>query len=516
MSVSAENWSISSDLTRREFCRISAAAAVSLPRKSVSRAPNIVYILADDLGYGDVGFLNPQSKIPTPNLDRLARQGVRFTDAHDPTALCTPTRYGILTGRYCWRTRLKKGVLLEWDPPLIEKGRLTVPGMLGERGYDTAAIGKWHLGWQWPTSDGKSPQSADGRCNVDFTQIVAEGPTTRGFHSYFGTDVPNYPPYCFIDNDRTVGIPTDVIPLEKLNAEAPGKGYGPLDCRPGPMLSGWDLVNILPQLTQRSVGYIEERKSDPFFLYFALTAPHVPVVPSPEFHGKSRAGPYGDWVCQVDWTVGQVLDALERKGLADNTLVIFTSDNGPEFTAYERARVYQHYSMDEWRGVKRDVWEGGHRVPFLARWPGHIAPGSASEEVICQTDLIATLAAIVGAKLPENAAEDSYNVLPALLGQKLRSPIRSPVVLHSGNGHFAIRQGSWVFIDYPTGGDVKEPEWFQKERGYVRDDLPGQLFNLRQDPSERKNLYAEQPEMVGKLRSLLHRYQETDRSAPMP
>jgi arylsulfatase A len=502
-------------MNRRAFLQWAAAAGTLAEGRAAYGQPNIVYILADDLGYGDVGYLNPQSKIPTPNIDRLAAQGVRFTDAHDPTAVCTPTRYGILTGRYCWRSRLQRGVLPPWGETLIEPGRLTVPALLKTHGYSTAAIGKWHLGWRWPTIDGQPPAFKDGKCNVDFSKAIADGPTTRGFDYYFGTDVPNYPPYCFIENRRTIGVPTDILPLKKLLSEK-GTGFGPLDCRPGPMLPGWELVKILPALADKAVQYIEgqAKKSPrtPFFLYFPLTGPHTPIVPAPRFQGNSKAGPYGDWVFQIDWTVGQVLDALDRSGLAKDTLVVFTSDNGPENFAYARAREYRHYSMGNLRGVKRDVWEGGHRVPFLARWPGRIRAGTASNEIICQTDLMATLAAMLGTKLPENAGEDSYNILPALLGEKLANPIREATVMHSAKGNFAIRQGSWVLIDHPTGDDNKEPEWFKEERHYESHNFPGELYDLREDLPERKNLYGEHPEIVQKLKALLEKYKREGRS----
>lgn len=472
--------------------------------------PNIVYILADDLGYGDVRCYNPNSKIPTPNLDRLAAQGMRFTDAHAPTSVCSPTRYAILTGRYCWRSRLKSGVLGPWDGTLIEPGRLTVASLLKQHGYATAAIGKWHLGWQWPTRDGKPPRSGpDKLSNVDFTRPIAQGPTTRGFDYYFGTDVPNYPPYCFIENDRTLGIPSEPST--------------PVFNRPGPMLKDWKWVDIMPALTRRAVSYIEKRgltRTQPFFLYFPLTAPHFPVVPAPEFKGKSRAGEYGDFVAQVDWTVGQVLDALGRAGLADNTLVIFTSDNGPEVAgevrpgAYDRILQFGHYSMGQLRGAKRDAWEGGHRVPFLARWPGKIQPGSESREIICEVDFMATVAAILATKLPENAGEDSYSLLPVLLGQKMDRPVREATIHHSANGHFAIRKGDWVLIDFPTGDDNKEPAWFKMERGYEPHDQPGELFRLTQDLSERKNLYADNPEKVRELKAILEKYQRDGRSTP--
>jgi arylsulfatase A-like enzyme len=505
-------------MNRRAFCKYVGlgAAAMAMPRwlaaapgaaPAATGKPNIVYILADDMGYGDLACQNPKSKIPTPNLDRLVTQSVRFTDAHAPTAVCSPTRYAVLTGRYAWRSALKRGVLGPYGKTLIEPDRLTVPAMLKQAGYDTACIGKWHLGWQWPTPDGQPVASRrDGTSNVDFTKPVAEGPTARGFDYYFGTDVPNYPPYCFIENDRLLGLPS--IPK-------PATMFG----NAGPMIEGWDLVQILPGLTKKAVEYVEKasrRPGKPFFLYFPLTSPHTPIVPAPEFKGKSGAGDYGDWVHQTDWTVGQVLAALDRTGLAANTLVIFTSDNGPENFAYQRIRDYGHYSMGDLRGLKRDTWEGGHRVPFMARWPGRIKPGTTSSEIICHADLMATLAALLGIRLPENAAEDSYNILPALLGERLDKPIREATVHHSCNGKFAIRQGEWVFIDAPTGDDNKEPDWLKKERGYEPHNQPGELYNLSQDMSERRNLYAEHPDKVRTLKALLEKYKAEGRSAPRP
>jgi arylsulfatase A len=480
--------------------------------------PNIVYILADDLGYGDLGCYNHESKIPTPHLDRLATEGMRFTDAHAPTSVCTPTRYAILTGRYSWRSRLKRGVLGPWGEPLIAADRLTVPALLKQHGYATTCIGKWHLGWTWPTRDGQPPRSGPDRLsNVDFTRPVADGPTTRGFDAYFGTDVPNYPPYCYIDDDHTVGLPTE-----------PNR---PEFNRPGPMLPGWQWVDIMPELTRRAVRVIEgaavagaggaARK--PFFLYFPLTAPHYPVVPAPEFRGKSGAGDFGDFVAQVDWTVGRVLDALRRTGLADNTLVVFTSDNGPEITgevdpgAYDRAERYRHYSMGPLRGAKRDAWDGGHRVPFLARWPGTIPAGSVSDETIAHVDLMATVAAILGVTLPDNAGEDSVNILPALRGEARATPLREATVHHSASGKFAIRKGDWVLIDAPSGDDNNrkgEPEWLKKERGYTPHSQPGELFNVRQDRSQRQNRYAEHPEVLRELKALLERYKRDGRSTP--
>lgn len=479
--------------------------------QSVSR-PNIVIILADDLGYGDLRSYNPGAKIPTPRLDQLAEQGLRFTDAHSPSSVCTPTRYGLLTGRYPWRSRLKSGVLRPYDPPLIEAGRLTLPAMLKQQGYATAIIGKWHLGWDWPTTDGKAAAvTADGLSNVDYTKPIANGPLTRGFDSYFGTDVPNFPPYVFIENDRTQGIPTEPAPMT-----------GAIN-RKGPMVKGWEPVKILPAITDRAVRYVESRAKDahPFFLYFALTSPHYPVVPSPEFSGKSQAGAYGDFVVQTDAAVGAVLDALKRSGLDKNTLVIFTSDNGPEVAAevpvgaYERIRQSQHASSFGWRGVKRDSWEGGHRVPFLARWPGRIPAGRTSDALIGHVDLMATLAAVMGVTLPESAAPDSYDQSRVLLGKKGKQAIRGTLVYHQANGHLALRKDEWVFIDSKTCGDGnKEPEWFRRERGAHDCAGEGALYNLRADPAQTKNLYDAQPGRARELKALLEEHRQAERTAP--
>jgi arylsulfatase A-like enzyme len=291
------------------------------------------------------------------------------------------------------------------------------------------------------------------------------------------------------------------------------------------MLPDWDWTDILPELTRRAVKNIEDgaRSQKPFFLYLPLTSPHYPVVPAPEFRGKTTVGDYGDFVHQTDWTVGQVLAALDRTNLTQNTLVVFTSDNGPEITgevdpgAYDRVQQFQHHSMDGLRGAKRDLWEGGHRVPFVARWPAKIPKGIVSDETICHVDLMATVAAVTGADLPDSAAVDSYNILPALLGEKPTHPIREATVHHGGSGKFAIRQGDWVLIDAPTGDDNGprgEPAWFKMERGYTAHSHPGELFNVRDDLIQRKNLYADRPELVRQLKELLEKYKQNGRSTP--
>lgn len=477
-------------------------------RAAETSKPNVVYILADDLGYGDVGCYNPASKIPTPNIDRLAKQGMRFTDAHSPSAVCTPTRYGLLTGRYAWRTRLQQNVVGPFAPPLIAEKQRTVPGLLREQGYATACIGKWHLGWGWPKTGDNGKR--------DFSRPIPDGPTTRGFEFYFGTDVPNYPPYCFLENDRTVGIPSELAPVGRDSFNIPG-----------PMLPGWKLVDVLPELERRAVKYIGKASTagKPFFLYLPLTSPHYPVVPAPEFKGKSKAGDYGDFVVQTDHVVGAVLDALDKAGLAEKTLVIVTSDNGPEITgevnpgAYDRLKEFGQASMGSLRGAKRDAWEGGHRVPFIARWPGKIKAGTVCGETICHVDLMATLAALLKLRLPPDAGVDSVNILPALLGEKRTAPIREATVLHSGRGKFAIRKGDWVLIFAPTGDDNGkrgEPAWFRKDRQYEPHAEAGELFDLAKDPTQKDNRYAAEPETVKDLATLMERYVTEGRSTPGP
>lgn len=485
---------------------------------SAMERPNIVVILADDLGYGDVACYNSESRIPTPNLDAMAKAGVRFTDAHSPSAVCSPSRYGLLTGTYAWRSALKSSVLWAWDGPLIDGKTQTLPGILRDAGYQTACIGKWHLGWDWPTIDGSRPNDEVplGKWDeairpslgekIDFSRPVLNGPTSRGFDYYFGVDVPNFPPYCFIENDRLLGMP---------DVPKPDTMYG----SPGPMVTGWDLARVLPALTERAVSFIKSkpdlapfyrRAGAPFFLYLPLTSPHNPVAPAPEFIGKSGAHRYGDFVVETDWAVGMVMEALKEAGLFENTFVIFTSDNGSPANDGENmggkpgsVLAYGHNPSYRYRGMKADIWEGGHRVPFIAQWPGRIPAGLTSSEIICHVDLMATLAVVTGAPLQERAAPDSYNLLPVLLGEKLDAPIRQATVHHSINGMFAIRQGAWKLIEgQGSGGWTSGGE----------DGLSGQLYNLERDPGEALNLYLEQPEIVERLTNLLNSYRSSGRS----
>jgi arylsulfatase A len=494
-------------IPRREFCRIGALGAGSLlaPRvASTARRPNIVLILADDLGIGDVHFLNPQhGRLATPNIDRLASEGMSFSDAHSGSAVCSPTRYGILTGRYAWRSSLQRGVLGPYDAPLISSGRFTLPAMLKSYGYETACIGKWHLGWNWPRVAGK----------VAFDRAITEGPTTVGFDSYFGTDVPNYPPYCFIENDRTLGIPS---------VEKPKSMYGTA----GEMLPGWRLDAILPALTQRACAFVRRCSAEkkPFFLYLPLTSPHTPLAVAESWRGKSGLGLYGDWVMQTDSSAGEVLQALDNSGARENTLVIFTSDNGcapyigvdyeAENTRMGRVKELEekgHYPSAGFRGYKSDIWEGGHRIPLVARWPGVVKTGSQSDRTLCLTDILATCAEVVGARVPSEAAEDSVSFLPALRGA--RQPAREAVVHHSIGGQFAIRQSKWKLALCSGSGGWTEPT----EAQAVKQGLPSvQLYDLHADPAERNNLCTQYPAEVSRLTRLMEHYVKAGRSTPGP
>jgi arylsulfatase A-like enzyme len=461
------------------------------------RKPNIIFIMADDMGYGDVGCYGA-TKIQTPNMDRLARDGMRFTDAHSSSAVCTPSRYSVLTGRYCWRTPLKKWVLWGFEPPLIEPHRLTVAAMLKEAGYATAAIGKWHLGLTWTTVDGSLPRE-DGT-NVDYSVPIPGGPRELGFDtSFIITGSLDMAPYCFIEDDQVFGIPT----VEK-------DPYNPQQ-RKGLMTPGWrdDQVDVI--FTQKAVEFIdnhaEENPGQPFFLYLTPSAPHRPCIPPDFVRGKSQAGPRGDMVALVDWLVGQVDAALERHNLVENTLIIVTSDNGARLLDFY-GHDYGHRSCGNLRGQKADIWDGGHREPFIARWPGVIQAASTSAELICLGDLMATCAEIVGRKLPENAAEDSFSFLPALAGTTSGTPVRPAIVHHSGDGMFSIRKGKWKLILGRGSGGFTVPKRIEPKPG----DPQGQLYDMETDLQETNNFWTGRPEVVEQLTSILDHYIETGRS----
>ncbi len=470
--------------------------------------PNVIYILADDMGYGDVSCLNQAAKTRTPNLDALAREGMTFTDAHAPASLCTPTRYGLLTGRYAWRGELKKGVSRQYDPPLIEPERYTVGRLFQESGYSTACIGKWHLGWDWPLKNGgmvsdlmNDPDADVARRlaverQIDFTKPILNGPITRGFDHYFGDDVPNYPPYAFIENDRLTRQP-DVYKPDSI--------YG----HPGRMVSGWRLDAVMPELTRRAVDYIDRMAAAkrPFFLYFSLTSPHVPIAPSESFKGKSAAGAYGDFVEETDAAVGNIIAALRAAGIDRNTIIIFTSDNGSPAQdgssmsgAFNSVQRFGHEPNRPWRGMKTDLWEGGHRVPFFVRWPEKVRAGSRTNITVCHTDFIATCTSILGMSLPNGEAKDSYDMIPLLAEKHTRKYKRPYTIHHSSEGLFAIRQGRWKLIEAGHSGGGLIPRIQETVDGQTVD---MQLYDLKRDPGEQKNLILSRPGKVLKLQQEL-------------
>ncbi len=490
--------------SRREFMKLlGMGAAAGLPFAgrahgqsrpipgAVGKKPNIIFIMTDDMGIGDTTVYNPESKIPTPNMEKLASQGVVFTDAHSPSAMCTPTRYSLLTGRYCFRTWKWRGVFGGYSPPLIERGRMTIASLLKDYGYATGCVGKWHLGWKWATKDGAQPPAHEGyeQFNVDFTKPISDGPLDRGFDYFFGTSgcTTDDPPMCFIENDRATAVPSMICPIDPAN-----------EGRKLLMVPGWKHEDADIEFTRRAIRFIErhvKQKPDaPFFLYLALSVPHIPWFPPDMVKGKSQAGPRGDQVVLADWSLGRIMETLDRLGVSDNTMLIFTSDNGP------RAGVNGHRSSGPYRGGKGDLYEGGHRVPFIARWPGKIKSGSTCDELTCFTDILATFAAIVDAELPDDAGEDSFNILPALLGQKLGEPIRDSIIHH--NGWLAIRRGEWKLIP-DIRGDGQ-----QGGRGRRA------LFNIKADPYEKNNLYDKHPEIVEQLTELLMKQMKQGYSRP--
>lgn len=479
------------------------------------RRPNILILYADDLGYGDLGCYNAASKIPTPNLDRLASEGLRLTNGHSSSGICTPSRYALLTGRYHWRKF--HGIVTAFGPSVFAAERLTLPEMLQSQGYATACIGKWHLGWDW--SKIRKPgakQFAVGRQKVwshdafDWSKQIPDGPLAHGFDHYFGDTVINFPPYAWIEDDRLAQAPDTMMDTAKWKPIKEG-GW---ECRAGPMVSGWDPYAVLPTLARKGVDYIKSRGSKsrgnrdkPFFLYFAFPCPHAPIIPNDEFDGKSQAGPYGDFVVETDDVVGQLLRALEEVGLSVNTVVVFTSDNGPERYAYARDAKYDHWSSHPFRGLKRDIYEGGHHVPFIVRWPNVVAPGAVSGALVSQIDLMATFAAALGYALPMDAAEDSLNLLPLLRGDS--NTARAALVHNTYQNKYAVRQGDWLLINTKDGYTSGRNKQWETRHGYpADDDLPVELYDLSEDIGQRRNLAANHPEKVAELKQLLRRIRE--------
>lgn len=481
---------------------ISVASIVfcdSVTAATAKTAPNIVVILADDMGYGDVQALNPASKIPTPSLNRLAKSGLSFTDAHSPSAVCTPTRYGLLTGRYCWRSRLKRGVLGGYSEPLLEPSQATIPSMLKQRGYQTSCVGKWHLGMKLPYQpDAKADESWAGDPGIDFEGVIADSPIHHGFDRYFGVCASlDMPPYVYIRNDRFASLPTLQQPAVKF----------PHFVRQGPRSVDFVIEDCLDKLTGEAVAEIRrmDQQAEPWFLYMPLTGPHKPTQPHQRFRGKTGLNEYGDFVHQVDWTVGQVLDAVKQGKHADNTLVIFTSDNGSymrklsdDETGHVEDSQVQGYSQQDhqanlhWRGTKADVWEAGHRVPFFVSWPSQIEASGSRSSTITHTDIYATLAdAASGSEtLSPKEAEDSLSIIPMFLDPAVKRSV--PVINHSASGMFALRSGPWKLVAGNGSGGRQKPKGKPFEK-------PFQLFHLEDDPSETQDVASQHTDVVEDL-----------------
>ncbi|MBX3421348.1 MAG: arylsulfatase [Pirellulaceae bacterium] len=495
------------------ICLLTATliSAASL-RAADSSRPNIVILYADDMGYGDLGANNSASKIPTPNLDRLAATGLRFTDGHSSSGICSPSRYAMLTGRHHWRDF--HDIVGALGASVFKEGQLTLPQMLREKGYATACIGKWHLGWDWDAIRrlGTKKNSIQPQ-DFNWTKPVPGGPLDHGFDHYFGDDVINFPPYAWIDGRKLLRTPDAVI---DGNFKAPTK-EGKWEARPGPALADWDFYQVLPTLTQRCVDFVLSRKEkqQPFLLYVPFPSPHAPIIPNDEFDGKSLAGPFGDFVFQTDDACGRILNAIEDIGQSENTIIIFTSDNGPENYAYARDEKYDHWSSAPFRGLKRDIYEGGHHVPFLIRWPGVTQPGSLSDALISQVDLMATFAALLHYELPNDSAEDSHNFLPYLSGQSEQGP-RTSIVHNTQKDHYALRDGDWLLIDARSGyTGHKAPDGWKAKHGHpAEDELPVELYHLKEDIGQRHNLAAQHPQRVECMQTLLKSIRAQGYSAP--
>jgi arylsulfatase A len=492
-----------------------------------STKPNIIYFFVDDMGYGDASCLNPDGKIQTPNIDRLAQEGMVFTDAHSSSAVCSPSRYSVLTGRYNWRSRLQQGIVGKYGDPLIAEDRLTVPALLKQHGYHTGCIGKWHLGQGWDfaadqenfhpggfqrhrdtTQDADTDRQASPQQRAHwqeaFSKPTTGGPTTRGFDYYFGVDVPNWPPYCFIENDRTVGIPSELLPSRLIGDN--------LASFSGPAMPYWHFEQLLPTWAQKADSYIGERAAadEPFFLYLPMTSPHTPLSVNKPWIGKSGLNNlYADLMMETDDVFGRVLTALERHGVAHNTLVVFASDNGcAHYIGADALEAQGHFPSGPYRGYKSDAWDGGHRIPCIARWPGVIGSGSQCGELVCLSDLMATCAEIVGDTLPDSAGEDSFSMLPLFCNAGATQ--RNSVVHHSITGKFAIRADRWKLVLCPGSGG-----WTKNDAEAADEGLPlVQLYDIQADPGEKHNLHVEHPNKVKELLALLKRGVADGRSTP--
>jgi arylsulfatase A len=487
------------------FCGLSMVAqAAEAGKTNKQQLPNIIFILADDLGYGDVSCYGAE-KIQTPQIDRLAKEGVLFTDGHAGASTCTPTRYGLMTGRHNWRSWLTYSALSTSAPLLIEEGRMTIASLLKSAGYSTSIVGKWHLGFG--REEGFEANRGNMAPNLwntrgrgpNWNGKLKPGPLEVGFdYSYVIPVANSFPPYVLVENHHVEGLRKS-SPIGKMQSRNNGKMVGGRGAR-------WKNEELVDKLTSKTVSELERlaKQKQPFFLYYTPHQPHIPHRPHPRFQGTSKAGAYGDFVQELDWSVGEVLNAMDRLGLTKNTLVIFSSDNGGVSNPRLLPKFKGHWPNGPLRGGKGSILEGGHRIPFLARWPGKIKASTKSHEIISTTDMLATFAAIVGKELPTGAGPDSYNVLPALLGQKLPNPDR-PMVFSSGaTGALSIRVGKWKYFEgygacgYPEFKQYKTC-WLNPKPGQ----LPGQLYNLEDDLGEKRNLHDQHPEVVEKLKRKL-------------
>lgn len=482
---------------------ISVAAQLCAEEIKIAEQPNIIYILADDMGLGDTSAYNLDSKIATPNLEGLASEGIKFTNVHTSSSVCTPTRYGILTGRYAWRTKLKNGVTQGHSKHLIDPNRETVPSLLKKQGYDTAMVGKWHLGMDWASVDGKNIDK-QGQ-NVDFKQAIKNGPNTNGFDYFYGISASlNMNPHTYIENDR---VSADMVFLADRKQV---KKAGLVQAKTGWMAKGFKQDQVQTTFINKTISWIKQQQKQrikkPFFVYLPLNSPHSPIVPSKDFIGKSGLSPHGDFTMEMDHEIGRLLTALDDMQLSDNTLVIFTADNGVSPMAkLDKMQAEGHFSSMNYRGLKGSLYEGGHRVPFIARWPKKITANSESNFHASTVDLMATLADITGVKLASNAAEDSVSMKTALMGQASTSGERG-IVYHSDAGYYAITQGDWKLILHHDGGTRRHNP--KDKNNPVKNSSDLQLFNIKNDATERVNVQAKHPERVeGLLRTLAQHIQ---------
>lgn len=477
---------------------------ISCSSPTSKSGPNIIYILTDDLGYGDVSILNPSSKIPTPNMDQIAANGVSFSDAHSNSSVCTPTRYGVLTGRYAFRSRLKSGVLWGYSSSLIEPERETVASFLKTNGYNTACIGKWHLGLDWKKKDQskeipdikwKQKVEANFDDNVDYSSYISGGPSDHGFdYSFIIPASLDMSPYCYIQNGHVVEEPIGYTAGKLPEDEGRGVFW-----RTGKMSPSFDFDKVLPAFVDTAAHYIstQAQNEDPFFLYLPLPSPHTPWLPDSKYDSVSGAGKYGDYVAMVDDMIGRLVKEINQAGISHNTLFIVTSDNGADWRP-EDIEATDHLANYIYKGRKADIYEAGHRIPFIAQWPGVIPSGIRSDQVMCTTDLFATLAGLLGQELPENNAEDSENLWPAFIGQDHES-IRDYTIHHSLDGYFSIRKGKWKYTPHLGSGGFSDPKSIKPEKG----EAPGTLYNMEIDVKEENNLYSDYPEVVAELSELL-------------